>query len=141
MSTMKDEWQQWGTITVLEHFGQWANQPPELNIGYPKKTAFAKMQGGSIQNIKMDDDTGVFIQDCLNKLDVKHSILHGVIVDYYVKNRSLAKISNIYALSRPKVYEKLRMGEAWIDSKLDDYFRLAEANRKLLTINLVKQAA
>lgn len=138
---MKKLWMDWGTIPLLEEFGLWANQPSELNIGFPKKSVFADMQGGSVRLPKIDDDTAVFIQDCLNKLEVRHPRQKQLIEEFYVRNRTFEKCANIVGLGKTKAYQQLRCAEAWIDSKLDDYFKLAEAQRQMMTMNLIKQAA
>lgn len=133
-------WKDWGTFKLLEEFGLWANQPAELTIGYPKKTAFATMQGGSIRMPEIDDDTAVFIQDCLNRLAARHPLQSDLVVQFYVRNRTFEKAAQVVGMSKSKAFQQLKCAEAWIDSKLDDYFRLEKAQRQLLTINISKKA-
>lgn len=141
MSNMKQMWQDWGTIWFLEEFGLWANQPPELRLGYPRASIFATMQGRSVRLPEIDDDIAVFVQDCINQLGNRHPLQKDLVIEFYVKNRSFDKCANYVGMGKTKAFQQIRCAEAWIDAKLDDYFRLTEAQKKLLTINLIKNAA
>lgn len=139
MQTMKELWRDNGTIWMLEQFGLWANQPPDLKLGYPKKTQFAAMQGRSVSLPKIDDDVAGFIHDSINELG-ERSLEHKLMIEeFYVRRRTLEKAGH-YAggLKRAKAIETLRCAEAWIDCKLNDYFKRKEAQKIILKMKLDK---
>lgn len=136
---MKQLWEDWGTLWFLEQFGLWANQPPEIRLGFPKMTAFAQMQGRSVSLPEIDDDTAGFIHDCINEMGQRLPHHKAMVEEFYVRNRTLVKAGQ-YAggFSRTKATEVLRCAEAWIDCKLNDYFKMTEAERLVYKLKLDK---
>lgn len=136
MLTMKDLWKENGTPWMLEQFGLWANQPPDLKIGYPKKTAFAAMQGRGVSLPKIDDDVAGFIHDSINELGERSLEHKEILILFYVKRRSFVKVAQALCMSRAKATEFIRSAEAWIDCKLNDYFKLNEAQQIIYRLRL-----
>ena len=131
---MKKLWQDWGTIWMIEQYGLWANQPADIQLGYPKKTNFAQMQGKSVSLPKIDDDIAGFIHDAINELGVRLPKHKALLISFYVKNRSFENAGNETGLKRGKAIEVIRAAEAWIDCKLNDYFKLTEAQRVVMKL-------
>jgi len=129
---MKTMWQEWGTIWMIEQYGLWANQPADIQLGYPKKTNFAQMQGRSVSLPKIDDDVAGFIHDSINELGQRFPLHKGLLNSFYVKRRTFEKAGEEQGLKRGKAIETLRAAEAWIDCKLNDYFKLSEAQRMVM---------
>lgn len=129
MGAMKELWEDHGTIWFLDQFGLWVNQPAEINLGYPKKTNFALMQGRSIARIRIDDEVAGFIHDSINQLGERSQVHKDVLISFYIKRRTLEKAGEKSGLKRAKAIETLRSAEIWIDCKLNDFFRLTEAQR------------
>jgi hypothetical protein len=138
MQTMKELWQGNGTTWMLEQFGLWANQSPNLNLGYPKRTNFAMMQGRSVSLPRIDDEVAGFIHDSINELGGRSIEHKEILILFYIKRRSFVKVAECLCMSRPKATEFMRGAEAWIDCKLNDYFKLNEAQRIILRMALDK---
>lgn len=126
---MKTLWEDWGTIWFLEQFGLWANQPAAIQLGYPKRSNFADMQWRSAPEIRIDDDVAGFIHDTINELGVRNEAYKIVLNAFYVRRRTLEKAGQEAGIKRAKAIETLRIAEALVDSKLNDYFKLTEAQR------------
>lgn len=138
MQTMKELWKDNGTSWMLEQFGLWANQPPDLQLNYPKKTNFAVMQSAGVCLPRLDDEIAGFIHDCLNELGARFPQHKSMIEQFYIKRRTLENAGNYSGLKRAKAIEVLRCAEAWIDCKLDDHFKLTTAQRVIIRMALDK---
>ena len=136
---MKTLWEDWGTIWFLEQFGLWANQPAAIQLGYPKRSNFADMQWRSAPEIRIDDDVAGFIHDTINELGVRNEQHKEVLIGFYVRNRSVERAGQEAGLKKSKAYEYLKASECWIECKLNDYFRLTEAQR-IAYKSLLKEA-
>tara|TARA_R110001599_G_scaffold339851_1_gene559733 strand:- start:26699 stop:27121 length:423 start_codon:yes stop_codon:yes gene_type:complete len=138
MQTMKELWKDNGTTWMLEQFGLWANQPPDLKLTYPKKTNFAVMQGRIVCLPKLDDEIAGFMHDCLNELGERFPECKSMIEQFYIKRRTLENAGKYSGLKRAKAIEALRRAEAWIDCKLYEHFRLTTAQRIIIKMALAK---
>lgn len=132
MGRMKDLWVNWGTIWMIEQFGLWVNQPAGIHLGYPKKTNFAVMQGRSVSLPKIDDDIASFIHDSINELGQRYPKHKALLISYYVRRRSFERAGEEHGLKRAKSIEVIRAAEAWIDCKLNDYFKLSHTRTQVL---------
>lgn len=126
---MEDLWNEWGTIWFLEQFGLWANQPPGIKLGYPKMTNFAALQGRSVSLPRIDDEVAGFIHDSINELGERNPLHREVLILFYVRRKSFERTARETGLKRTKATEVIRTAEAWIDCKLNDYFKLTSAQR------------
>lgn len=123
---IKDLWKENGTFWLLEEYGLWANQPADLHLNYPKKSAFVQMQGRSVPLPRIDDHLAGHIQDTLNDLGEHRMELKEVLVLYHVRRKSMGYISSVTGNHRKKVADLLHSGEAWIDRAVYDYFKKLE---------------
>lgn len=122
MSAMRELWQNFGTIWILEQYARWANMPPEIHLGLPKASNFAGMSARETR-VRIDDELAGFIHDSINELGVHIPQFKEALNLFYLKNRSISGVAREMGLARPKATAYLQSAESWLDARLYEFFK------------------
>lgn len=131
MTSIEALWLQHGTEWVLDEYGLWCNLPDDMliKLGFPKYAAFDVFRGGSVRMPKIDCELAGYISEWLNDLDERHPDQVQMLVMFHIQRKSMVTISDITGRKRTKCSEVYGKAVSWIDSKLNDYFKLTQAQR------------
>ena len=147
----REVWQQLGSEWMLEQYGAWVRQRPEIYVNWYSKSAFC-LPTPSKEVIRLTDELGVFIGTSINSLEHQHkeTTLVKVWRENQVKRELLIKIF-VYRLNLVPAGKELGIGEtkartlyssaiSYIDGMLEAYYILNK-NQRLAYIDRIENAA
>lgn len=135
VSVTRTLWMEQGIEWLLDQWGLYLNSPG-IDIGFDHSAPFAPRSYGV--HALIDDELVDAINHWLNDLKrgrrAEDHQKADVIELHHLRRKSFVKISEEMRMSRPSLMLIYAQATSWIDSKVDDYYKLSTAKRRVIRL-------